>query len=240
MATAIPPKSFNFSELTENTKELDQLKPTIMSYLPPEDQVSLQPFWGDSFDSDLGLFARIQSIVGLAFHEIASLNRSNFPFPIVLKRFNEELDPLGRVLGSYLNSLLRLECSMDSKIAFLKTLSPEVRSTIPHLGFRDLNITDNEVTEVFKLCPHLPSLDVSYNKGLSGQWDIQIPNKLKSITLLVCENLNNNALEEFFRKTTVLERLTISSSKITGHELLPLDLSKIKKIYFYQNLNLDS
>ncbi|MGD2170424.1 MAG: hypothetical protein PVI40_09310 [Chlamydiota bacterium] len=244
MTSTISPKPFNFSELTENTKELDQLKPTIMSYLHPEDQVSLQPFWRDSFDSNLGLFARIQSIVGLAFHDIELLTQSKFLFPSVLERFNEELDPSGKVLGEYLSILLQLNCRKGSKemIAFLKKISSTARAAIQSLNlgyFGNLFNTDEDIISVLELCPNFTSLNIANNIKLSGECLTKVPYKLKKLDIAKCEQLNRNAVQQFLSKVTELEELNLSELDITEEELQSLNTSKLKKLHLNKCKNLN-
>ncbi|MGD2170420.1 MAG: hypothetical protein PVI40_09290 [Chlamydiota bacterium] len=234
MTSAISPKPFNFSELTERTEEPKQLMPTIMSYLPPEDQVSLQPFLGNSFDSDLGLFTRIQSIVDLAFHEIASLNRAEFPFPTVLKRFNEELDPSGKVLGDYLSVLIKLQRNPQKMIELLKKVSLAAREAIQSLDLGYSGITDEGVTSILELCPSLTSLNVC-STNVQGQFATQVTHNWKKLDISHCHEFDRDVVKKILSEASGLEELSISN--ITEEDLRLFDSSKLKKLEL-EGLNL--
>jgi hypothetical protein len=205
-----------------------------MSYLDPIDQLSQQPFWENSFDSNLGLFTRIQSIVDLAFHEIASLHRAEFPFPIVLKRFNEELDPSGKVLGDYLSVLIKLQRNPIKRIELLEKISLAAREAIQSLDLSYSEVTDENVASILELCPSVTSLNVCFT-NVQGQFATQVTHNWKKLDMSQCQRFDRKIIQEILSRARELEELSLSYA--TDEDLQLFDSSKLKKLKL-EGLNL--
>ncbi|PIS00899.1 MAG: hypothetical protein COT84_05470 [Chlamydiae bacterium CG10_big_fil_rev_8_21_14_0_10_35_9] len=232
--------------LLETSARCPGIFANILGCLSPKEQIATRltcKVWDNIYQSNLGLFPRVQSIAGLSKHEVFLLYqdlRSNRTapfdelfFPVITKKFQETLDPSGKILGRFLSNLHTVMYRIDSQKGweFFESLPIELKDTILTLDYSSTTITDERLLLVLNSCKNVKTLYLA-RTAITGDCfsQISVDNQLKNLNLSDCLKLNEEKVASFFSKVKGLEKLDLSVTLISSKTLLALDLSNLQEL----------
>ncbi|PIS00311.1 MAG: hypothetical protein COT84_08160 [Chlamydiae bacterium CG10_big_fil_rev_8_21_14_0_10_35_9] len=191
----------------------------VLSYLTPKEQLTTRKVsttWNNLSQDRSGLFALVQSMAGIRSEDIKKMHDSNpkafevFLDRIVKTNFNPSLDPDNKFMSGFFYNILRYKSDTDSEemMHWLRTLPLQKKAAVQDLYIKS-PITDEQLAEVFKICPSLKELH--FVGGVTGKGFLHIPenSQLESITLF-SNNLEEQFLSALFSKATKLKSIFIN------------------------------
>jgi uncharacterized protein YjbI with pentapeptide repeats len=199
---------------------------SVISFLSPEQQLldrRVSQTWLKASKARLCEFALMRSITKLPKGERNLFLKGHLGLIQHLGNlnFHSLLDPNSKFKREFLSKVTesKLEEGSLSVITYLQSLSEKQRGMIETLEFScdAQDFTDEHIAEMLALCPRLKSLTL-INSQITGVGLAQIleGNQLESLYLDCCENLDEDALANFFLKTPDLKEVKFFETNIKG------------------------
>ena len=80
----------------------------------------------------------------------------------------------------------------NKKLEFIKSVGP----FLTELDLNDSTISDQELKEIFKFCPNIQFLDLSWCRNLTDAAIKDLPKNLQTLNLSDCSNLTDAAIKD--------------------------------------------